>query len=547
MNAILTAAKGHHGELAETRMARVCEQEGIMFIANTGDDVTEPCGTQPLSRLVDILHDCENVDGGVLFEHTFFDLHYNSRSWYLDKAADPNSVDLELTRLQFDPDLQHQDDDRSIGNDWTISREGGASARMSDEDHVRRNGRYDKSETINLASDDRPIDYAGWYLHNGTKDAYRYPMVNLNLARDPELIQPWVASGVGGRIRISDPPPGLPPEPIDIFVEGYTETFYPKEWHVSINASSVSRWKAARLDSETLGRLDTDGSTLVDDVASGDTTLRVLSQGGPEWITSAEYADDFPFDIGIAGEQMTVTAVASGMADSFDRTVSNGWGTSSTGHVWTTVDGNTSDYETDGLVGKMLHPTRNIRHFAVLDQELADVDVSVDVNLGFVPTVGSIATAVMARWQDSSNFYMLHCPFNIDGTLTLELYNRVSGSFGLLQRNSAYLPVTTGVPIRLRLQCRGGMIKAKAWSTDGPEPFGWAVGGYDETFSSGLVGAQSVVMSNNTNALPVAVEFDNFEVRNIQDFEVTRSINTVVKSHNAGSSVGLYTPVALSI
>src|SRR5690606_40651786 len=69
-------------------------------------------------------------------------------------------------------------------------------------------------------------------------------------------------------------------------------------------------------------------SSDLDDVASGDTTLRVLSQGGPEWITSAEYADDFPFDIGIAGEQMTVTAVASGMADSFDRTVSNGWGRS---------------------------------------------------------------------------------------------------------------------------------------------------------------------------------------------------------------------------
>jgi hypothetical protein len=61
-------------------------------------------------------------------------------------------------------------------------------------------------------------------------------------------------------------------------------------------------------DDTVLGYADTDGSTLAAGVTSSAVTLSVATTtaGSPLWTTTA---GDFPFDILIAGEQLTVTNI----------------------------------------------------------------------------------------------------------------------------------------------------------------------------------------------------------------------------------------------
>jgi hypothetical protein len=68
-----------------------------------------------------------------------------------------------------------------------------------------------------------------------------------------------------------------------------------------------SPYHTALLGDALLGRLDSGGSQLAADALATDTSLLVTTTSGPLWTTSAA---DWPFDVRIAGEQITVTAVS---------------------------------------------------------------------------------------------------------------------------------------------------------------------------------------------------------------------------------------------
>lgn len=73
-------------------------------------------------------------------------------------------------------------------------------------------------------------------------------------------------------------------------------------------ARAVSvRWNVAVTDDEILGRADTDGSQLDDGITDSATTFDVAVTDGPLWTTDS---GEFPFDVMVGGEVMTVTAVS---------------------------------------------------------------------------------------------------------------------------------------------------------------------------------------------------------------------------------------------
>jgi hypothetical protein len=63
------------------------------------------------------------------------------------------------------------------------------------------------------------------------------------------------------------------------------------------------------LDSASLGRADTDGSQLTTAVDATAVSISVTTTSGPVWVDSAAYASEFPFDITMGGEVMSVTAI----------------------------------------------------------------------------------------------------------------------------------------------------------------------------------------------------------------------------------------------
>src|SRR5690606_17642709 len=159
------------------------------------------------------------------------------------------------------------------------------------------------SVTLNLYEDEQAEPMAHWLLHLGTVDEARYPLITLKLHRAPELIETVLDLSEGDLIRLTDLPAWLPPGPVDLILQGYTERIGVRTWEIDLVCAPGSPWQVGVVEDEILGRVDTDASELAADVDEADTTLVVAATEGPEWGRSAEYAGEFPFGVVAGGEQ----------------------------------------------------------------------------------------------------------------------------------------------------------------------------------------------------------------------------------------------------
>ncbi|WP_030798981.1 hypothetical protein [Streptomyces sp. NRRL S-337] len=305
-----SADKAFSGESARDRLERLTQEEGLPFAAALGPGA-ELLGAQRSLPLLDLLRECEDVDHGILYEsRDRLGLAYRDRTSLYNQAP---ALALSYHTDIVGP-LEPTDDDQHVRNDVTVARINGSSARstldvgaLSTQAPPFGVGRYDDSSTLNLVTDDQPAQHAGWGLHMGTWDETRYPVVRVNLARAPGLIDAATTVKVGDRVTIASPPPWLPPDTIDLIVQGYAETLSQFEWTLEFNATPAGPWNVAYLDDSTYGRGDTAGSSLAAGVTSTATTLSVATSTGPLWTTAAA---DVPFDVRVGGEVVRVTAVS---------------------------------------------------------------------------------------------------------------------------------------------------------------------------------------------------------------------------------------------
>lgn len=290
----LRAMVAHKSEEATERIYRLGEEEMIPAYAVIGGD--QQMGVQRLATLLELVRECEAVDGGILCEgRAFLGFRYRDRASLLNQmpalTLDYPAGDGLVTPLNPD------DDDQKVRNDRTVARTGGSSSRaellegtLSVQAPPDGVGRYDDSTSLNLHDDDQPFHIAGWLLHLGTWDATRYPVVKILLHAATHLIEDAAAVDVGDRMQITSPPAWLPPDTIDLHVQGYTETLSNFEWTLEYNCAPAGAWDVAWLgddDTATARRefawLDTAGSELAEALTDTETGVDVLATSGPLW------------------------------------------------------------------------------------------------------------------------------------------------------------------------------------------------------------------------------------------------------------------------
>ncbi|MGW5467679.1 hypothetical protein [Streptomyces chartreusis] len=308
---------GFSGETANNRVGRVIREEGIGFIVVDGalTRSSELVGPQRVQRLFDIIQNATDADGGIFYER-----RTQRGVVYRDRATLENQTPwLTLPYSKVMAPLEPTDDDQHIQNDVTVSRTDGSSARVEQDeateplntaepgDNPNAVGRYAASYSLDLDNDGQCEQIAAWKLHLGTWDESRYPVVRVNLARNPELIDAATRVDIGDRIQITDPPAWLPPGTIDLMVQGYTEKMDQYSWTIEYNCTPYGPWTIGVTDTDT-ARANTAGCELAEALDTTETSVDVLTTVEPRWIDSATYPGDFPFDIVIGGEVMTVTA-----------------------------------------------------------------------------------------------------------------------------------------------------------------------------------------------------------------------------------------------
>lgn len=306
------AGAGYVGERAADRIMRICAEEGIPVIV-TGDPAeSAEMGPQQPRTPLELLEECAVADDGTLGEQRdAIGLQYRTRTEDYNTVP---AVVLDYAAGDIAPPLEPIEDDQAVRNDITATRTGGSSAQVVIEegplsiqpppDGV---GRYDEGVTVNVATDEQLLDVAGWRAHMGTWDEARFPTVPIDLAAAPHLIPDMIELDARTHVQLVNLPDEVPPGPVNLLVDGYTEVIGDFDWDITLNASPAGPWTVGVIEDEVLGHVDTDGSELAAAAAAADTVLSVAVTDGPLWTLDPA---DLPFDVVLGGEVVTVTAIA---------------------------------------------------------------------------------------------------------------------------------------------------------------------------------------------------------------------------------------------
>jgi len=303
------------GEYAGIRFARLCAEEGIGYRIYGAPADTVAMGTQAPKTADALLQECEDADKGLIFEpRQAYALGYRTRASMFNQAP---TVTLSYSAAQLAEPMEPTDDDRLIANDVTATRSsGGSSARqsltsgaLSIQSPPNGVGPYPQTPAVNVATDAQLIDEAGWLVWLGTVDDFRYPVLSANLA-SPKVTAVYYQLqdlDIGDRIVVGSTPSWLPPDGISQLVQGQTEVLgdvFTEQW----SCAPELPYRVGILDDPVLGHADTDGSTVHAGISATATSMQVdtTGAGSPLWTTSG---GDFPFDIAVGGERMTVTNI----------------------------------------------------------------------------------------------------------------------------------------------------------------------------------------------------------------------------------------------
>lgn len=533
-------------ERAGDRIIRLCQEEGVPVTVDGAAADEVRMGSQQRERFMRLLRQCESVDGGILYEPHDDTIRLDYRNHAVLSNQSPPILELAQAAGELAHPPEPTDDDQQITNDITLERTGGSSVHVVDTASVEREGRYEDSAEVNVADDETLANVAGWRLHLGTVDEMRWPALSTNLARNDHLIPTWLGMSPGDRVHVDHSIEQLPGVDIDLMMLGWSERIDKYNWTLELNAAPYSPWRVVELDDSTFGRLDTDGSVLVDAVGEADTEMLVSTtgDGSPVWTTDST---NWPVALTVGGEQVSATSIESAVADTFTRTVSNGWGVADTGQTWSTTGGASSDYSVTGSAGRVSLDSIEIRRFTSIGPTIADVEMAGTCMLPVAAQGGSIDISALLRYQDAGNFYMFQMLHQTDESIQLRITKRIGTGFTGLVISGGVTTHIPGTPTHFRVRAFGTSLSAKIWTDGTLEPPAWQIAATDSDLADGAVGTHTNLTSAVSNTLPVEVDYDDIRIVTPQTFTVTRAINDVSKSHAAGSSISLAYPMALAL
>lgn len=303
---LVAAGRGFAGETADVRLARVFAEQGVRLDLLAG--TASRLGAQTADTLLGVAAEATDTDLGLLTEF-HGGLRYRPRGRRYNQNA---RLVLDFAQGHIAEAPEPTDDDQRLRNDVTVTRKDGSSARAFDAGSIALHGKYDTSGQINPYADADLLSQAAFRLYLGTWDDLRWPLIELNLAGNPSLIERAISVDPGALVTVSNPPANLPVGTLQLLVEAVKHTLKPFRWDTELTCSSYQPWRIMdTITANVRNRIDVVGSTLTAGVNSSALTLSVTN-AGTIWSSAA-----VPFDINLNGETMTVTAITGTSSQTF--------------------------------------------------------------------------------------------------------------------------------------------------------------------------------------------------------------------------------------
>ncbi|THA31796.1 hypothetical protein E6R18_15820 [Streptomyces sp. A1277] len=547
--AMVQALQGFPGEAAGARALRISAENGVpIALAGVAADST-PLGVQEPQRYLEALDTIAAADLGLVLEQRdALALVYRARTTLYNQAP---VLELDFANGEISAPFDPIDDDKLTQNDVTVRRRGGASSvpavREDGPLSVDAIGRYDVAVDLSLAVDEQVTQQAWWRLHIGTFDGLRYTKITVSLAnpRAYAKVHDALAVDVGDLIRLQNLPPDQRPGDVDLLVIGYDEEVGATAWTITYTCVPGEPWSVGVVDDAAPGRADTAGSELAAPVSATATVLPVVTTAGPVWVGTAAYPDEFPFDVTIDGEQVTVTAITGVAEDRFARTVSGGWGTADSGQAWTVADGPAADWSVSGGAGRCTISTANAFRIIAAPVAVPDVDLQFDFALSALPVGDSVYVFPTIRYLDGTHLYMGRVQITTAGSMVLSLRRRSGAESQIGSTYTTGYTYAPGAWYTARVAMTGSTLAGKVWPRGGVEP-DWQLTVSDTTLTApGSVAVRALLGQNVSNA-PVTLQIDNLWC-GPQQMTVIRSVNGVVKDQVAGADVRLTHPMIIAL
>ena len=312
---ISASLRAYDRETGLARIARLCTENGVSLSTIGGAGGSAAMGTQRPLTLLELFREVSDTDGGALYEpRDGFDLTYRTLESMYAQAPGAAIAYTDNLLIPFEP----VDDDQAIRNRVSVTRRNGAESTveattgpLSVLAPPNGVGVYDEGVELSLASDQQAKHQAGWRVHLGTLDEARYPRIGVDLAHpvflaDANLTRDLLTLDIGDRLDVTGLPAWLPPDPVQQIVQGYTEQIEPFDYRITFNCTPARPYRAAYFNTAT-DRYSNDNTVLAGTMTTTSTSRTVNIPAGPLWTTSGA---DLPFDVLVAGERMTVTAVS---------------------------------------------------------------------------------------------------------------------------------------------------------------------------------------------------------------------------------------------
>ncbi|MCP3758221.1 poly-gamma-glutamate hydrolase family protein [Streptomyces sp. TBY4] len=191
----------------------------------------------------------------------------------------------------------------------------------------------------------------------------------------------------------------------------------------------------------------------------------------------------------------------------------------------------------------------NVSRYTTIDSPGANVDLLATVATDKLAAGGGQFCALAARWTDASNMYLARIEFSAAQTVLLTLRKRVAGTeTSLAGTHTTGYTHAPGRRFWCRFEVAGTTLRARVWPDGDEEPYAWHLTATDTDLTAdGQIGTRSILSITNTNTLPVAVAWGDFQVPSPQRMTVTRSTNGIVKAHSAGAKLRLAQPAITAL
>lgn len=202
-------------------------------------------------------------------------------------------------------------------------------------------------------------------------------------------------------------------------------------------------------------------------------------------------------------------------SDTFTRTVASGWGTSTSGVLWTPA-ADAASFAVNGTQGTMSFTAANTVRQALTPRVDRDVDITFDaawsaVALGTANLVGPL---LRYNTAGGTRFVWPTAEFNTLGQLQVKV--RAFGDGAYTDLGQVTVPAaayTAAMLVRTRVQVVRDRVRMRAWPAAGTEPDLWHLDVENRLVSdAGQMGFCATVLLGNTNTYPLTAVVDNITV-----------------------------------